>query len=170
MTKTAARPLTNGLYFLTWACLIASPALLIYAIVWQSYDVDGVVQRDLVPMQKLLAAGLVVALGAVIIIFLWRLQQLFQIFRQGRALTEAAARQMRRVGATTCLLACVEILVGSAMSVVLTFPVEEDQIGTVSVAVTNSEIGLILFGGLLVVIGHVYAEATAAVAENREFI
>lgn len=170
MTGRIARPLTHGLYFLTWACMVGSPAILIYVIVAQSYDVDGVIQSDLVPMQKRLAAGLSVAFCAVIVVFLWRLQRLFQIFRQGLALTETAAKQMRRVGATTCLLACADILVGAAMSVILTFPVEEGQIGTLSVSVTNSEIGLILFGGLLIVIGHVYAEATAAVAENREFV
>jgi len=168
--NTTTTPLSNLLYLLSWVCLLAMPVVLIYVVATGRYDLTWAEPGTLVPLQRLFA-GMVATLNvAVICLLLWRLQSLFQLFRSGAALSEAAAVLMRRVGMATCLLALVDIASGAALSAILTFPVEDGQTGTLAVTITQSEIGLLLFGGLLVVIGKVYAEATAAVAENRSFV
>ena len=57
MIHASSLRLASALYYFTWVCLIAAPALLIYVIVSESYQVDGVLNGDLLPLQKLLAAA-----------------------------------------------------------------------------------------------------------------
>ncbi len=176
MTHPAAR-LSDWLYGLTWLCILVMPVVLILLAANGEFSAEALaaafpdipVSPDLPNGRTVLVAGLGLSLWVLFGALLWHLQQLFQLFRTGGALTEAAARRIRTIGAFAVALAAAQALVRMLQILVLSSANPPGE-RVLSIQISGHEVGLIVFGGLLLAIGHVLTEAAAAAAENREFV
>lgn len=177
MEKFPAARLSDALYWTIWVCLLAMPVVLIVLAAHGQFSAEAAasafpdlqVSPDLPWVRAVLAIVLGLSLWALFAALLWQLQQLFQLFRRGGALTEAAARRIRSVGVLATVLAVAQVLVQMAQVAVLSSANPPGE-RVIALYVSSHEIALVIFGGLLLAIGHVLTEAAVAVSENREFV
>ena len=114
----------------------------------------------------LLTSAIVLVLIAVALLTLWRL---LTTIRRGAALTLTAARQMRRFGVCLLVLAAVMPVMQMAQSVLLSFAAPEGE-RQVSLLIGSSEIGFLLAGGVMTLVGWAMADAARIAEENRGFV
>ena len=177
MKKYPAGRLSDVLYWVTWACLLAMPLVFIVFASTGYFSASSAVAAfpeihvsdELPPIRATAASGIGLVIWLLFGLMLWQTQHLFQLFRSGGALTEAAARRIRAIGALATALALMQVLVTMTQILILTSANPPGE-RVLALHVSSHEIGLIVFGGLLLAIGHVLTEAAAAVAENKEFV
>ncbi|HHL20099.1 MAG TPA: DUF2975 domain-containing protein [Aliiroseovarius sp.] len=163
-----------------WICrfaLVALPVTLlavgIYAVQDPSAIADQIPGITLsgtpTPAMLGLAFMLMALPTAATIFVLWQLEALFGLYRRGETLTRAPARRIRRIGLGVVTLALVSVLVRPVAGLVLTManPPGARQL---SVTLSSADIGLILAGGLMVMIGRIMGEAARIAEENRGFV
>lgn len=116
---------------------------------------------------------LAIALGApTILALLWTLEQMRRLFRSyhlGMVLTSQSARLILRIGLGLAIIAVLTIITGMAQSIVLSWAEPEGQ-RALTIAISDSEIGFFLAGGLLTLIGWAMQEAAMIADENRGFV
>ena len=94
---------------------------------------------------------------------------LFRGYAQGEIFTFAAAKRLRTIGCALVLGVPAGVVAGMLVSVVLTAanPAGQRQL---SISFGSAEFSALVFGGLLLVIGWVMAEAARLAEENRQYI
>lgn len=158
-------------------CMVALPCILIFGLASGSYDAEAIrTEFSDIPVSSHLPALTVVGLVATKVVLLmlllyvlWQMQRLFLGYSRGNVLTYESARHLIRAGAALLLLALADVVVGAVQVLLLTFHNPEGQ-RQVSIDVTEQEIGFVLAGGLLMVVGWALVEAARHAEENREFI
>ena len=158
--------------------LIPALPLLVAVWTWQGARAPGWLDGawPMLPAGTVLTGAkstAVLALGALslgpMIWILWQMRGLFGLYAVGAALSEAAARHIRRAGAGLAALALMQALLRPMQTLVLTF--DNGPGGrSVTVAITSEMLWLALSGGLLVVIGWAMSEAARQAEENRGFV
>jgi len=123
------------------------------------------------PPTMAVAVALFVALIGLGLIMaaLYDLRGLLRLYRRGAALSHAAARRIGRIGAWLLMLAVHGLLAYPILSVLLTMgaPVGERQL---VVSVSQAQIGFLLAGGIMTLIGWAMRDAAALAEENRGFV
>lgn len=169
--------LSLALQWLCRAALVALPVLVLSFAVLAVRD-PALIARQLSPI-TLTGAPSPAMLSLVILLLmlpqavplyvLWQLEILFGLYRRGETLTRAPALRIRRIGLGVAALAPLSVLIRPVAGLLLTLanPPGERQL---SVGLSSSDIGLVLAGGLLVVIGWIMGEAARIAEENRGFV
>ncbi|MEP0091441.1 MAG: DUF2975 domain-containing protein [Paracoccaceae bacterium] len=169
------------LYGATWAGLIALMVIMPIVLTWIVVS-GGVSLADLgwaYPEHTAIGApskaqGLA-ALGIGLIPWVgvgiagWHLQSLFQLFRDDRALSYAAAERIRKVGIWLVIVAISKPIVLMVQVLILTMSNPPGE-RSLTLALSFSEFGFLIAGGLMVVIGRALVDATHAVEETRGFV
>ncbi|MEM8580019.1 MAG: DUF2975 domain-containing protein [Pseudomonadota bacterium] len=161
----------------TWGAIFALPLVLIWAVSSGFFAQDAVVQRfpnvvrtdSLLGWQLGLAAGLGLLPASVGFWILWQLRGLFALYAQGKALTREAANRVRAIGLGLFGMNVLGIFANTAQTVVLSAGNPLGQ-RVLAIELGSEEIGLLLMGGLLFVIGRSMAEAVEAAEELRGFV
>ena len=110
--------------------------------------------------------------GGLLLVLLWTLDQmrrLFGVFARGEVLSLAAATRILSIGRGLVALAGLTILVGAAQSALLSMAAPPGQ-RLLAIGISQSEVGFLLAGGLMTLIGWAMAEAAAVAEENRGFV
>lgn len=172
-TRRAARAL-RGLSFLAMAVLLGlmvwiavDPALLIsHRAAALGLDMGG---RSVGGASRLaLVAGAWVALGAVLYT-LWHMSRLFACYAGDAALTPSAAHALRHIGLGFLAQAAVGLLAHPVETLLLTLGAPSGQ-RMVSLAVSSADLGFVLAGGMMLIVGLVTSQAVALRAENEGFV
>ena len=114
-----------------------------------------------------LAVGLVPL--ALALWLLWLMRGLFGLCRDGRALSEEAARGVGRMGWALVALAVLGVVVPTLQTLIVTWD-EGPGRRTLAIAFGSGEAGLVLAGGLMAVLGSAMREGAAAVRETAGFV
>lgn len=113
------------------------------------------------------------ALGAVALLVglwvLWHMRALFRRYQMGEVITDASALHIRRIGQGLLAVAILPIVVYPLQSILLTMTNPEGQ-KSVAVAVSFDDIGFLLAGGLLVLIGWAMGEASRMAQDNAAIV
>ena len=128
----------------------------------------GVESPDLIgwPIQTgLLVLGAASLLGAQWT--LWNMYLLFRKYAAHEAFTQPCAIAIRRVGYGLILLAVLSLINDPALTILASLGKEE---GSMSVTFSSNDIGLLLCGGLLWLIGQVMSEAARQADDLRSFV
>ncbi|HHB80570.1 MAG TPA: DUF2975 domain-containing protein [Aliiroseovarius sp.] len=124
-----------------------------------------------VPSPGLLGLVLLLAFipQAAALYVLWQLEGLFGLYRRGETLTAAPARRIRAIGHGVVALALLPLVIRPLAGMALSFanPPGARQL---NVSLSSGDVGLLLAGGLLVVIGWIMGEAVRIAEENRGFV
>ena len=175
MTKATRLP--SALYRLTWLALLGLPAALAYVAATGRLGRDALAAEF--PLEvgaaaltdgQVIGAAVVGLLPWLVVMWvLWRTQGLLDLYRNGQALTAAAAGHIRALGLGLAILGVLKVLVHSAQTVIVT---AANPPGTraLEIMVGSGEIGFLLAGGLMLTIGHSMAEAVRAADDLRGFV
>lgn len=169
--------LHDALYALTWVTLIALPLVLAWSLATGAAAPERL--AGAFPSVTLAEApgpwlawsvALVGLLPWVPVIgALWSLQALFSLYRRGRSLTRDAAERIGVIGVLLMAVAVLGVAAHTAQLLLLTLGNPPGQ-RVLAIGIDSSDIGFLLAGGLLVVIGRAMTEAARAVDENRGFV
>lgn len=110
--------------------------------------------------------------GIAICLLAWTLltlRRLFAAFRRGEALTEPTARLVRRTGFGLFLLALAGVLLGLAHSLLLSISGPPGT-RTLSLSIGSAELGFLIAGGVMTLVGWAMADAARIAEENRGFV
>ncbi|MBO6625483.1 DUF2975 domain-containing protein [Boseongicola sp. H5] len=100
---------------------------------------------------------------------LWQMRGLFAYYKSGETLTARCAGQILRIGKGLVAIGVIGILSNTLIVLILTWGNPVGQ-RVLSVGFNDGDVGFILAGGLIVVIGWVMREAALVAEENRGFI
>ena len=117
------------------------------------------------------AAAVVVALlpvlaGLYALLQVWRL---FGDYARGAIFTAGSSARLRRLGWAVLVVAAVQVLARTLLSLVLTFANPTGQ-KALTVGLSSNDYVLVVFGLLLLAIAWVMVEATRLARENEEFV
>lgn len=165
-----------------WMSRAASAALIVvlgaYLVLWLD---PGAARRALGELLPGIAADGVTAtqlwIGAVLGMLpvallaaaLWELRAFFALYSGGNVFPRFAADRLRRLGLWLILLALAAFLVRCGASVLYSWQLGEGH-RQLAVSISSSDIVLLLFGGLLRMLGRILAEAGRVAEENRLFV
>lgn len=113
---------------------------------------------------------LVLALPQLAVLYvLWQLERLFGLYRRGETLTAAPALRIRRIGLGIMVAALMSVLMRPLAGLILTLgnPPGERML---VLLLSSTDIGLVLAGGLMLVVGWIMGEAVRIAEENRGFV
>ncbi|MFO0991966.1 MAG: DUF2975 domain-containing protein [Hyphomicrobiales bacterium] len=115
--------------------------------------------------------GAVLGLIPVIIltIALWELYTFFALYQRGDAFPPGAGERLRRVGVWLIALAATAFIVRCTASVLFSWHLGDGN-RQLAISISSSDIILLLFGGLVRMIGQVLLEAGRVAEENRQFV
>ncbi len=120
-------------------------------------------------LERLLGITLLFAPTLIGIIALGSAFNLFAGYRRNEIFTKAAAARLRFIGWMVVLLSPVN-QIAQTLGTAFFSPLEEPGRVRVEVSFTDTDIYAIVFGLLIVVIGHIMYEATNLSDENRSFV
>ncbi len=106
---------------------------------------------------------------ALTLLLLWQLARLFNHYAADAALTFEAALTIRRIGLLFFALAGFSILGRTLAGLVLTMNAPEGS-RVLAIALSSSDLGFALAGGLMALIGAVTQQAVAVARENQGFV
>ncbi|MBY6117904.1 DUF2975 domain-containing protein [Mameliella alba] len=115
-----------------------------------------------------LVAGAWIALGAVFYT-LWHMSRLFACYAGDAALTPTAAHALRQIGLGFLAQAAVGLLGHPVETLLLTLGAPAGQ-RMVSLAVSSADLGFVLAGGMMLIVGLVTSQAVALRSENEGFV
>ncbi|WP_368184815.1 DUF2975 domain-containing protein [Aestuariibius sp. HNIBRBA575] len=169
--------LAQVLFYITSIFMFALPVLILFMVIQNplSPETAAMVFPDiniLAPPPKL-ALYAVFAFNLLgICVLIWILSQmrkLFDQYRKGNALTLRAAGHIRQIGSGLLALAILRLFTLPITSVLLTMSNPENS-RELSVALGDSEIGFLLAGGLITLIGWAMHDAAHIAEENKGFV
>lgn len=169
--------LHDTLFALSWATLIGLPVALVWSVANGAAAPEAVraafpgVSIASTPGPATAWAVFLVGLAPWLAVMaaLWNVQALFALFRRGAALSHDAANRIRDIGLCLMAVAALGVIAHAGQLLLLTggnAPGER----VLAIQFGSAEIGFLLAGGLMIVIGRAMAEAARAVAENRSFV
>ena len=106
---------------------------------------------------------------AIYTFVLLQARALFRGYARGEIFTFRAARRLRTIGCALVLGVPAGVIAGMLISVVLTAANPPGQ-RQLSISFSSAEFSALVFGGLILVIGWVMAEAARLAEENRQYI
>lgn len=175
--KPAVRRLSLLLYWASTLTLCALPLVLAAMVfLWAPEPEDlraafpGVQIAETLPGWARVAALLLGAVPVIAVAFtLWQLRTLMRLYSRGVILARACAAAILRIGLGVLAVLALGMVKHPLQVLALT---ASNPIGqrSVSVAVSSTDLGLAMTGGLLVLIGWVMREAAAVADENAAFI
>ena len=169
--------LINALYWLTWAAFIGLPIIVMGSASARGLSVE--VMADAFPTVPIapdlgfgsrlstFAIGLVP--GCAVLWTLWQVQALFALFRRGLALSRPAAERLRSIGFGLLCTAAAALLSRPLQILLLTSGNPPGE-RVLAFGITSADLGFVLAGGLMIVIGHVMADAARIAEENAGFV
>lgn len=98
---------------------------------------------------------------------LWQMWRLFRRYARHEAFTAACAAAIRRVGYGLIALGCLSLISDPTLTVLASIGHEN---GSMVVSFSSNDVGLLLCGGLLWLIGQVMAEAARQAEDLRAII
>ncbi|WP_213546514.1 DUF2975 domain-containing protein [Vannielia litorea] len=126
-------------------------------------------ERALAPLHRAGVAALG-ALPALAMLYLLReMARLFGRYAAGETLTEACARHILRIGAGLLVAVALE-LVTRPLQIMLASLANPPGERVLTISLEGADLGQVLAGGLMVVIGWAMREAAVVAEENRGFI
>ncbi|MGV6848762.1 MAG: DUF2975 domain-containing protein [Marinibacterium sp.] len=165
--------LIGALQALTLAAIIALPVVLLWATlspdVWQSILPPGVSAAQPATAQRLglLAVSLLPAAALLwALVTIWRL---FGRYRQGVIFGVECSRYIRRTGQALLMFAVLRLIAYPAQVVLLTAGNAPGE-RSLAVSISHADLGLVLGGGLLLVIGWVMGQAAQLAEDNAGFV
>lgn len=167
----------KALYFLSTVLLIGLPLGLMLALFSGTLGVHSIREAfDSVTLPEVLSLPvllIVYATGAVqvglVMVVLWQMRCLFDLYARAQMLTEIAALRIRRVAQGLLWLSAAGIVTWPINVVALTWGNPPGQ-RVLSVGIQQSDIGFFLAGALLLLIGWVMGHAVAVARENEGFV
>jgi hypothetical protein len=123
----------------------------------------------LTPLSRLSAGALSCAHLGLLCWALWTARRLFVRYARGEVLETRAGRDVRTIGGLIALYAALTPLVKSAMTVALTWGNPPGQ-RMLAISLGTNELILGLLGALILVLGHVLAEAARIADDNRQIV
>ncbi|WP_316647130.1 DUF2975 domain-containing protein [Ovoidimarina sediminis] len=174
MSPKALR-LSAALYWATTAALAALPVVIALPL-WLSGPralataLPGLAVPASLPAPLLaagIAAGLLPALAVAYV--LWQMRGLFDFYRRGASLGHGAARQIRRIGAGLLATAALALAARTLQALALTAANPPGE-RILAFHIASSDVGFLLSGGLMLVIGAVMADAARIAEDNAGFV
>jgi hypothetical protein len=107
--------------------------------------------------------------AAVLGWLLYQAYALFDAYRRGHVFTDDAPARLRRIGVSMLVLAALRPVTVALLGVILTWPNPPGQ-RILTLGVGLDDIMLATFGGLILAIGHVMAEAKRLSDDNRAIV
>lgn len=160
------------LHGVTVAALIVIPILVIGFLLLLSLGQSMSLALEDVPAQGVfLVAGVAVGFLPVLAL-LWvldSLRQLFARYRDGEVLTGGSADLILRAGKGLLWLAGLSIAVQPLSTALLTWQAPPGE-RSISVGISQAEVGFVFVAGLLTLIGYAMREAARQADENKGFI
>lgn len=171
------KPLTLFLSALTWVGILGIHAVYVWMALQPGNGLTDigdrfagiVVQQPLAWWQSALALILSALGSAFLVIALLYIARLLRLYRQGGYFSAAAAQAVLRAGQALFAAAVASVIVYPVQTVVLTLN-NADGARQLGVAVQSSDLGFVLAGGLLILIGHTLRQAAVLKAENEGFV
>jgi hypothetical protein len=105
----------------------------------------------------------------ILAVALWELYSFFALYRRGDAFPSGAGETLRRVGLLLIALAIATFIVRCAASVLFSWQLGDGN-RQLAISISSSDVILLLFGGLVRMIGRVLGEAGRVAEENRQFV
>lgn len=119
---------------------------------------------------QIVAYGVSFSMGlALLAVPLWYLHRLLTRYRSGETLSPACALALRRIGQGLLALAAFGFVSNTVNVLVLTALNPPGQ-RTLSVSFGDAEIGLVLGGAVVILVGWVMGQAAEVAQENRSFV
>jgi hypothetical protein len=165
-----------------WMSRAASAALIAvivaYVVLWLepgaarralSEMLPGIAAVGVTTAQLWVGAVLGVLPVAILAAALWELRAFFALYSGGNVFPPLAGDRLRRLGLWLILLALAAFLIRCGASVLYSWQLGEGH-RQLAISISSSDIVLLLFGGLLRMIGRILAEAGRVAEENRLFV
>ncbi|MCG8558603.1 MAG: DUF2975 domain-containing protein [Hyphomicrobiales bacterium] len=158
--------------------LCGSAAYLAGLMLTSSAEIDVYLEQELLPkgvtatvtpFVRTVAYALAMVPFLVGLYALGRARQLFQGYRCGEVFTSSAAKRLSTVGWAVFALAPVSILTKSIALLTMTW-LNAPKARYFGIGLEQTDIFAIVFGLLLVVVGHILHEAALIAEENKSFI
>ena len=171
------RRVSRGLHACCTFVLVAAPPL----ILWAGFTLlrDPALLQATFPAWPIAAelpifpriAALLIGLlpFAVALWTVWQMRQLFGGYAQGQVFTQTAAQNILRIGWGAVIVALANILTHPVQAVLLTSANPPGE-KLISVQFGSADIGFLLAGGLLLVIGWVLSAASDLAQDNAAII
>lgn len=169
--------LARILHVITVMCLVLLPLLLAYLAVTTPISPETLstrfphlnISETLQPALLWTSVALMILPFAVLWFTLNQLRLLTRRTAKGLILTEQSAVHVTRIGCGLLVLAMLSVVLWPLQSILLTW---NNPIGmrSVSLGLTRADIGFVLGGALLTLLGHAMRDAARAVDENRAFV
>lgn len=176
MLPTSLAGKARAMRWLARGSAIATP--IAYAALWTRFSWASGMLRDALPGLETAGVGVAqlitgfwlgmvpVALAAAA---LWQAAQFFGLYEADDLFPPAAALALRRLGKLLVATAVASIIVRTLAGLVFSLHLPAGQKQLV-IAFSSSDVFLLIFGGLMLMIGHILAEAARIAAENRQFV
>lgn len=124
---------------------------------------------SITPMAQLAAGALSCAHLGLLCFAMWTARGLFRQFASGQVLEPRTGQDLRLIGGLIAAHAALTPIVKSLMTLALTAGNPPGQ-RLFAVAIGTHELVLSLLGGLILVLGHVMAEAARIADDNRQIV
>lgn len=167
--------LSDKLYWVVSVTVFLLPALVLATIVRDAVDPAGLAARTpgvITPpgTGAVIAAGLAGALPLAALVWtLWQMRGLFDRYRGGEILTPACATHLERIGKGLFAVALLGILAGTLRTLALTWGNPPGQTA-LSIGFGSDQLGALLAGAFVLVVGRVMRAAAEVAEENRGFV
>lgn len=175
----SSQALSRTARWMSRATIIALVAIVAaYAGLWLNLETAQDALREMLPgvsAQGVTAAQLCLgaALGFIpvanLAAALRELDSFFALYRRGDAFPPGAGERLRRVGLWLIALAVTAFVVRCTASVLFSWHLGDGN-RQLAISISSSDIILLLFGGLVRMIGQVLVEARRVAEENRQFV
>ncbi|WP_179378065.1 DUF2975 domain-containing protein [Jannaschia marina] len=177
MTVKRVKRVSYGLKWGVTAIMAGAPLLLIWLILSGAFTAHAIADaHPNLRVETVMGVGQIVGyillevlLLTVALYVLWQLRGLFGRYAAGEILTAESAAHLLRAGAGTLLLAAGSVVVGTIQTLLLTWGNAPGE-RSLAVSVSNAELGFVISGGLLLVVGWALVEAARQAEENRGFV
>ncbi len=171
------KALAKFLHVAATLALTALPIIIVLAVSIGSAGVDNLRESYAeVQLPDVIGTGTLVSVRvlemveiAIIAYVLWQMRELFGFYKAGETLSARCAAQILRIGQGLVTLGVYGILSNTVIVLVLTLGNPPGS-RTLSISFTDGDVGVMMAGGLMVVIGWVMREAVTAAEENRSFV
>ena len=106
---------------------------------------------------------------ALLLLALWQIKRFFDGYRSGDLFPKSSGRLLRSVGALFVALAIINPMIRTLTMLVLTWNLGEGK-KQLMISLSSTDLVLVMLAGLLVMIGHVLAEASRLSDDNQQII
>ncbi|MFQ6552336.1 DUF2975 domain-containing protein [Aestuariibius insulae] len=175
--QTRIARLSTWLYWATIPALVLLPLVAILAVASSGFSGDtlasefpGLQIADPLSNTQLAMVRLAGAIPFIIImLILDQLRCLLAAYREARIFVPETVRHLHRIGLGLLALAVSQIVVRTVQILILTWSNPAGE-RTLSIGLSDAELGFLFAGGFVTLIGWVMSEATRLSDENRTFV